>query len=87
MRQELITVWITKYALSQGILKREAETTHRDGMVVIREQFPTYFHGEGKEWHRTRESAIARVAIMKKGKIASLKKSLAKLDKEIQVPE
>ena len=34
----------------------------------------------GKDWHRTPESALARAEEMRKAKIASLKKSIAKLE-------
>jgi hypothetical protein len=39
-----------------------------------------YFHGEGRNWHRTPEGAKAKAEAMRKAKIASLKKQLAKLE-------
>lgn len=42
--------------------------------------FPTYYHEEGKEWHRTKESAIAKAEEMRKKKIASLQKQIKKLE-------
>lgn len=38
-----------------------------------------YFHGN--EWHKSRESAIAKAEEMRKKKIASLKKQIEKLEK------
>jgi len=77
--------WITKYALSAGIkvvssLEAEVSENH-PSMLAVKGYF-AYFHGEGKEWHRSRESALARVEEMRKTKIASLKKQIAKLEKK-----
>jgi hypothetical protein len=41
------------------------------------------FHGEGRDWHRNKESAVEQANKMKANKIASLKKSIAKLEKRI----
>lgn len=41
-----------------------------------------YYHGEGKEWHRTRESAVAKAEEMRCKKIDSLKKQIEKLEKK-----
>jgi hypothetical protein len=77
-------VWITKYALSDGIFVRDVETTRADGMVFypgdgsIGSQ--QAFHGEGKDWHRTPEAALQRAEAMRLAKIASLKKSIKKLE-------
>ena len=38
-------------------------------------------HGEGKDWHRTKESAVKRAENMRAAKIASMRKSIAKLEK------
>lgn len=77
-------VWITKYALTTGIYEAEVEETHCASMVSLRTapgSFSQYFHGEGKDWHRTKESAVARAESMRIKKIASLKKSLAAFEK------
>lgn len=84
----VITVWITKYVFSEGILEREVEVCDSDlwpkGMVKeVNRRNPNliaqYFHG--KDWHTTREKAVARAEEMRKKKIASLEKQLAKLKK------
>jgi hypothetical protein len=41
----------------------------------------SYLHGQGKDWHLEKESAIKRALIMRDKKIESLEKSLAKLKK------
>jgi hypothetical protein len=75
-------VYITKYALSKaGIELRDVEE-RGDGMVADRSRsFNIYFHGEGREWSRDYESALARAENMRIAKIASLKKQIARLEK------
>ena len=78
-------VWITKYALSQGIY------TH-DNVEVCADINPNMIHcpgapGEmasvyhGKEWWKTEAEARAQAEKMRKDKIESLKKAIAKLEK------
>jgi hypothetical protein len=40
-----------------------------------------HFHGEGKDWHRIPESAVARAEQMRASKIASLKAQIGRLQK------
>ena len=76
MRYEIMRIWITKYALTDGILEQEGEklddSTVRVGLL--------YLHREGVDWHTSRESAIARAEVMRKKKIESLRKQIAKLE-------
>lgn len=81
----IITVWITKYALSRGIIKTTARMWC-DGMMIAfrlndKAAFDTYAHGN--DWYWTRESAVARAEEMRKAKIASLKKQIASLEKRV----
>lgn len=73
--------WITKYALTQGIFTVEAEDNIREEILVVRHlgYIPDCYHGEGREWHRTPESAMARAEQMRKAKIASLEKQIKNL--------
>lgn len=71
--------WITKYALTKGILEKEVDDCG-DGMVIeSNNHFPTYYHGT--DWHKDKKSAIAKAEEMRKKKIASLKKKIEKLEK------
>lgn len=70
-------IWNSKYALTEGLIEQEGEEVG-DSMVKIGSL--QYLHGEGKEWHRTRESAAARAEVMRKAKIASVRKQLARLE-------
>lgn len=86
---ENFKVWISKYALTKGVyeleVKRCVKSIHdkeESDMVEIKENcYTSYFHGEGKEWHLTKESAIVRAEEMKSRKIESVKKQLNKLEK------
>lgn len=84
-------VWITSYALTAGVQCVDAETTHTPSMVSYRPEgisMDMYAHGEGKDWHRTPESAEQRAEQMRLKKIASLKKSLAALESmQIKAPK
>lgn len=73
-------VYITKYALTSGIIVTDAEIL-TDGMIRTEEKWNRYFHGEGRDWHRTFEGAQKRAEEMRVKKIASLKKQLVKYEK------
>lgn len=74
-------VWITKYALSKGIKEKEVEQSDSFPEIVRRKDFYDSYYGEGKEWHRTKESALAKAEEMRKKRIASLRKQIEKLEK------
>lgn len=72
-------VWITKYALTQGIFSIDAED-EGGGMVADRRTHAAiYYHGEGREWHRTHDAAIVRAEVIRDAKIASIEAQLRKL--------
>lgn len=72
-------IWITKYALTQGILEKDV-IFYEDGTVREAEgKFPIFYHRD--EYHKTKESAIAKAEEMRKKKIASLKKQIEKMEK------
>jgi len=76
-------VWITKYALTLGIFEIEAEAcVTNDDLISYRALgcMTQYFHGEGKEWHRTREAAVAKAEGMVDQKLQSLRKQIKKLE-------
>ena len=74
-------VWITKYALTDGIRLIEAKQSSQYlDMMSYGEGAYDHAHGEGREWHRTPESALRRAEEMRKKKLASLRKSIAKLE-------
>lgn len=82
MERPQFTAWITKYALSTGISEELVEHCNPGDMAkVVGGDWSQYFHGEGREWHRTRAGALQRAEAMRLVKIASLQKQIAKLEK------
>jgi len=79
--------YITKHALTVGILDVEAEPFQSSPGTPIMVTWSYRggwckgaAHGEGKQWHRTKEEAVARAEQMRLAKIVSLKKSTKKLE-------
>lgn len=72
-------VFITKYALSQGILEREVNKTQFSAMVSETNKRMNIYHKPF--WHETMEEAIQHAETMRKAKIASLTKQISKLEK------
>lgn len=72
--------WITKYALTCGIGRIECKEVGSGMIKDYQQKYPTYYHGEGREWHRTFESAVQKANDMKKLKIKALNKQIAKLN-------
>lgn len=74
--------FITRYVLTNGIQEIEAEECG-NGMLRtprIANEIVKYFHGEGKDWHKTLENARVRAEEIRKKKIVSLNKSIKKLE-------
>lgn len=72
-------VWVTKYALTSGIQEHDVEDDGGNMVRVRGAQCAQYFHGEGREWHRTCEGAIAKAREMRDAKIAALARQMEKL--------
>lgn len=72
-------VWISKYALSDGIIEDEAERADWDERYVLRPGFMNSLRLGGAA-HETREAAVKAAKQMRIKKIASLKKQIAKLE-------
>lgn len=79
----IFRAFITKYALTQGILEKEVEDCFHvspDMVSAVDNEWREHYHGEGKDWHRTKEGAVKRAETMRAAKIASLKKQIARLE-------
>ena len=74
----IIHVWITKYALTTGISEADA-TQCADNAVAWHRNGYMYWYNK-PDWHLTKEEALARAEQMRVARIASLKKSIAKLE-------
>jgi hypothetical protein len=79
-------VWISKYALTQGIYERDVEQSKETPTMVTcqgKSFFTEYYHGEGKDWHLTRAGAVKKANEMREKAIASAEKKIAKLKKMV----
>lgn len=70
-------VYITKYALSRGIIETDAVECESFPDMIETKDFG-YF--QGSDWHRTMEAAVAMAEEMRLKKIESLKKQIEKLE-------
>lgn len=78
-------VWITKYALTDGIKEMEArlcKAGNGDMIEQLRDDGPPmFYYGKGRDWHDSLESAILKAEEMKAARIKSLNKQIEKLSK------
>jgi len=76
-----INVWLTKYALTTGILKVKADFDAEQPSTVAykfsQNSFTAYAHGN--EWHRTEQEAFDRAEEMRIAKLKSLDKQAKKI--------
>jgi hypothetical protein len=75
--------YLTKYCLTDGIQEvDDAEIDERNPSLLSVKSLGAfaYFHGEGREWHRTRESALKNAEDRRLARIRSLKRKLDKLE-------
>lgn len=81
-RDPIIHVWVTKYALSQGIFEADAQHCQSvsERMICIPATGDTLAqHYHKPDWHTSREEAVAHARAMRDKKIVSLEKQLKKL--------
>ena len=81
MSRTRFPAFITKYALTAGITEIEAEDCFDTASDMIRDVNNGYAHYHRGDWHRTMAEAAARAEQMRVAKIASLRKSITKLEK------
>lgn len=84
MARETKKVWVTKYALTDGVFAVDAEIESELPRTAFvrgdraRGICDTCYHG--KEWHLTRSCAIEQAERIRVKKIASLQKQIAQLE-------
>jgi hypothetical protein len=86
MTGKVFTAWVTKYAMTEGILKMKVEDcfdTSPDMVAKVNGR-GAYFHG--KDWHRSHEAAIARAEEMRIAKLKSIDKQRARIAGLVFVP-
>ena len=77
-------VWITTHALTSGIRVIDAELGSGENTVFWKNEGAwgmSSAYGEGKNWHRSEDSALKRAENMRKNKIVSLRLALSKYEK------
>lgn len=72
--------YISKFALTKGIFKVQAEETHEPTMISVRGSSGLRACFHRGEWHLTLKEAAAKAEEMRIKKIISLRKKIAKLD-------
>lgn len=83
MKQQTMKAYITKYCLTDGIQEVDDAVQAKEFPTMI--SVPSLgvfanFHGEGKEWHRTREAALARAEAVRMRAISKTRSKLARLE-------
>lgn len=77
--------YVVRYALSKGIMEvvGEIAASHPDMLRWIdpKQATANFAHGEGREWCRTKDDAVARAEVIRRLKILSLKQQIAKLER------
>lgn len=77
---ERMKVYITKYALTTGILTEDdGEVSEESPGMVSCKSLGVFAIFHGKDWHATPEAALVRAEEMRGKKIKSLEKQIAKL--------
>lgn len=74
-------VWITKYALTAGIREDTAHTSDNNGYIFTGEARKVSQIFTRKEWHTTRQAAIADANRRRDARITALRKQIAALEK------
>lgn len=69
--------WVTKWALSSGIIEVDGEITSSGCLRYKSGEFTGYVFGN--DFHQTKESAIARAEEMRIRKLKSLDKQIKKV--------
>lgn len=79
MEEKIITAFVTKYALTRGIVEISSRLRVGSDLITTNEKYPQYLH-KG-DWFSTEEEAKVDAENRRKKKIASLKKQIEKLEK------
>lgn len=76
---ETFTAYITKHALTRGIVQKEAQVSWASPkMICVEGMPPEYYYGN--DWHTDLDAARKRAESMRKAKLAELRRKIAKLE-------
>lgn len=72
-------VYITKYALTQGIFEVEVDACDGNpGLVADRARFVSHYRKP--DWHLTREEAVSRARVMQASKLGALRRQIRHIE-------
>ena len=74
---KLMRVWITQYALTQGIFEKDVEW--REGSSTVARSAPYLTIYRKPDWHLTKAEAVGQAEAMREKKVASLIRSIERL--------
>jgi hypothetical protein len=80
MVMEKIKAWITKYALTTGILEVDGIVRQRSTLEYRRSEDHWTDYANGKDWHRSKSLALARARTMRDRRIEALKRKITALE-------
>jgi len=76
-----MTAYITKYALTEGILELEVEESSNGYVRWPNPSIPTWsLYASKNQWRKTREEAVILANAMRDKKVATLKKQVARIE-------
>lgn len=77
----MATVWISRYALTEGIFELYEYEIRGDFVYWTNENSRghSYIPGKNRHWHGTKDEALTRAELMRLRKIKSLEKQILKL--------
>lgn len=73
-------VYITKFALTQGILAVDAEINQGESMATYRPAGSFAIHAHGPDWWETPDEARRRAEVVRDKKVAALRKQIETLE-------
>ena len=77
---ETITIWSTKYALTKGITTHQAQQVTDEMVRICDSSRFGHYYLSTNDWHLTEEAAVARAEKMRQKRLASLRKSIEKME-------
>lgn len=79
MRERNTKIYVTKWALTQGILEVMASVSDEYPDLANFGMYGTA-HGRGREWHITAQGAIDRCEEMRRAKLASIRRQIKRIE-------
>lgn len=76
---DIVPVYVTKYALTSGIMKVSARIIGNTAITAIR-GVPALFHNEGTDWHRSESQAHLRARELRATKLRALRHRIRRLN-------